>query len=187
MKITPEQLAELNIINQKMCLDLGFPSSKRGIALGVISEMGELANAISKHLGLKKVKQSDVEAGTTQEAIGSELADVLVYLFQGCDPVLSCESFEKSPPCGEHHIWDLVEKLSAFHLLSGNPDLHYEKRGDYEKYHIENCYDCTYYEAALFSVATIAESFEIDLYEAYKKKVDEIYKRKFKGENNEQN
>lgn len=60
---------------------LGFPQSMFNFTLGLSQDVGELCTEIAKKEGVKKLKASD-DVSNLNEKIGSELADILVWVYQ---------------------------------------------------------------------------------------------------------
>lgn len=60
---------------------LGFPQIRENLVSGLIEEVGELAGAIARISGYKKIKAAD-SMDNLKDNLGKEIADVLVYLFQ---------------------------------------------------------------------------------------------------------
>ncbi len=65
----------------RVAYTLGFPQSMFNFSLGLMQDAGELATEIAKKEGVKKLKASD-DVSNLNEKIGSELADILVWVYQ---------------------------------------------------------------------------------------------------------
>jgi len=65
----------------RVAINLGFPQSMFNFTCGLSQDVGELNTEIAKKEGIKKLKASD-DVTDLNKKIGSELADILVWVYQ---------------------------------------------------------------------------------------------------------